>query len=1104
MTTEYQVHPVPKSPTAAESQIPAWMDFFFIRQIFAILLCALLLLGGIVGYLSMVKEGEPDINVARARITTRWGGTDVETLESQVTNKLETEIRSLQGLDNLTSATFNSSAIIDVSFRAEAPIAESIQALRDKVDDAESELPDTASGREVPDFQQLSAQDAPVLTLALVGESLDETLLSQAAKALQERLEAVNNVSQVDLAGQRDEVVHVQLLPSRLTTLGISATQVESAIQTANTDVSWDLVRDNDIGAQVRLYGRFRTLEDLRSLPVARLDENRVVRLAEVAEVFQGPQRETSRAFLSWRGDPFTPTVTLDVVKVAGSDTIRVVEDTLAAIEAARQDPELWLYGMDYRVLNDDSESIEDELGDLISNVLQASLCVFAILFVALTWREAVVAGLAIPMTFAGAVFVLWMLGYTLNSMVMVGMILALGLLVDVFILMLEGLHEGLFMEGLTFAQSAIKTVRSYGVPAFAGQLTTILAMAPLMAISGTLGQFIRLIPISAITCLVLSYVLALFAVIPISKLLLDQHGGSYSPTFIDRLTETSSERFAQWTLHNTVANRRTARRWTLGSLALFVVSLILFAQLTVSLFPATDRLKLSVNVELPPAATLGRSQEVADRLGKVLRTYGDADQTATGEPSGNPLFTSVIKLVGQRSNLVSSGELKPSSADYFVGLSAVFTARSQRQQDSFTYLAGLRQTLEDEVIRDYPGAVLSLQYERAGGSEDPIQVEIYGDDLQTLRQISGQVQQALREIPGTMDVRDDLGNLRDDYKLVPNREALDFYGIGQDDLGAQGRYLLTDNAIGDFSVGDGEEELEIRLSTQWPSQGGDIGGPTGLDEFATLRFVTPQGQVLPGDALLTRVPDAVPLSITHRDAQRSVTVLAKTIPGDTFDSDVLAALRPKLEALQYDPSSPDNVERWPSGYTYCFGGDADTTGETFSSAGQMLVIAIFLVFALLVLQFGSYTQPFIIMMTIPFALIGTFFGLFLLGESFSFPVAIGVIALTGIVVNDAIVMVETMNERRREGLDVRHAAARGASDRIRPILTTSITTVAGLVPLALSSAQWFPLCMAIVFGLMSATAIALLVVPGLYLQLTSEIPDLQAHETGDAAARMY
>ena len=203
------------------------------------------------------------------------------------------------------------------------------------------------------------------------------------------------------------------------------------------------------------------------------------------------------------------------------------------------------------------------------------------------------------------------------------------------------------------------------------------------------------------------------------------------------------------------------------------------------------------------------------------------------------------------------------------------------------------------------------------------------------------------------------------------------------------------------------------------------------------------------------------------------------------YDSKILTELTPKLEAMQFDPADANNPDRWPRGYRYRFGGDADTSSETFGSAGLMLAAAIFLVFAVLVLQFGSYTQPVIIILTIPFALIGTIFGYVLLGLPFSFPSAIGIISLTGIVVNNASVMVDTMNERRREGFDVRHAAAMGASDRLRPIITTSITTVVGLFPLALSDAKWFPLCMAIIFGLVSATLIALLVVPGLYLQLT-------------------
>ncbi|MFG6104181.1 efflux RND transporter permease subunit [Leptothoe sp. EHU-05/26/07-4] len=1066
-----------------QPSVPAWMTFFFTRQIFAILLCFMLMMGGLMGYFSMVKEGDPDIKIARALITTVWPGTDAETIENQVTDKIEEEIKSLQGLDDFTSATFNSFSIINVAFKAESPVAESIQQLRGKLDDSEPELPLEATGREKPEFEQLSQQDAPVLSLALTGENLDITILSQVAEDLQERLESVKNVREVDLSGRREDVIHVQMLPSRLTTLGISATQVGSAIEGSNIDTSWDLVRDDKIGAQVRLYGRFRTLEDLSSLPVARLNDNRVVRLAEMADVYQGLERETNRADVSWQGAEFSPTIVLDVVKVAGSDTTQVVNGALAAMESAREDPELWPHGMDYRVLNSDADKIQTELNDLGSNVFQASLCVFAILFVALTWREALIAGLAIPLTFAGAIFFLWMMGYTLNTMVMIGMILALGLLVDVFILMLEGMHNGLYIEGLTFSQAAIKTVKTYAAPAFSGQLTTILAMAPLMAIAGTMGKFVRLIPISAITCLVLSYVIALLVVVPLSKFLLDNvQGKGDAKTFVDRLTEEVSKKFTQWSLKVTVPNRRVARLWTASTIALFVLAMVLFTGLPSALFPDAEARKLSINVELPPATTLTRSQEVADRMGEFVRNYSD--------PNGEKVFESVVKLVGQRSNLVASSEIKPTNADYFVGLSTMFVERPQRDRDSFEYARDLRREINNTILRDYPGAILAVQYERTGGGEDPIQVELYGKDLQTLREISGQVQQALREIPGTMDVRDDLGNLREDYKFVPKREALDFYGISQEDLGIQGRYLMIDNEVGDFSVGSGEEDLEIRLSTRWPSQNGEVGGPARLDEFATMRFITPEGEALPANALLEPVQGAVPLSITHRDTQRSVTVLAKVIPGQGYyDSQILAELVPYLEAMQYDSTDPKNPDRWPRGYTYKFGGDADTSSETFGSAGQMLVVAIFLVFAVLVLQFGSYTQPVIIILTIPFALIGTIFGYVVLNLPFSFPTAIGIISLTGIVVNNAIVMVDTMNERRREGWDVRHAAALGASDRLRPIVTTSITTVIGLIPLALSDAKWFPLCMAIIFGLMSATLIALLVVPGLYLQLTPRTP---------------
>ncbi len=1048
-------------------------QFFFTRQIFGILLTFLIVMGGIMGYLSMVKESDPDIKIAQARITTEWPGTDAETIENQVTNELEEEIKSVQGLKSIKSATFNSFSLINVEFRAEAPVSESIQLLRGKVDDAEPELPPESEGRNQPEFEQISAQDQPILTLALSGDNLDPAVLSRAALDLQNELESVSNVREINLSGEREEVIHIQMIPNRLQTLGISPTTVRTAVQTSNADASWDLVRDDALGAQVRLYGKFRSLEDLKQLPVARLNENRVVRLQEVADVRRDLEREENRAFLSWMGGDFQPAINLDVVKVAGSDSIQVVEDTLTAVATAQQNPEIWPFGMEYQVLSNDADTIRDDLFNLGSNVFQASICVFVVLFFALTWREAIMAGLAIPLTFLAAIFVLWLGGQTLNSMVLVGMILALGLLVDVFILMLEGLHEGIFNQGLGFSQAALRAVQTYAGPAFAGQLTTILAMAPLMAISGTMGKFVRLIPISAITCLVLSYILALHVVVPLSKFLLDRKsGGGHQATFIDRLTEQVAEQFASWSLDYTVSSRLVARIWTFGAMALFVGSVFLFSTLPGSLFPDTDGRKLSVNVELPPSATLDRSQEVADSLGHVLQQYRDSD--------GNLVFESVVKLAGTRSNLVNTGELKPGNADYFVGISGIFVPRSERQQDSFVYASDLQTDL-NAILQQYPGATLSVQYERAGGSEDPIQIELSGTDMERLRDISNEVQILLRDIPGTIDVRDDLGNLRSDYKLVPRREALNFYGLSHDDLAAQGRLLMIDNQIGDFALGSGEDDLEIRLSTAWPSRDGAVGGPSRLDEFSTIQFITPDGRTIPASAVLERDEGAVPLSITHRDSERTVTIFAKNQPGsDIYDSTILAQLTPKLDELS---------QTWPVGYDYRYGGDAETQGETFQSAGQMLVVAIFLVFAVLVLQFGSYTQPVIIMLTIPFALIGTFTGFYLFQIPFSFPAMIGIISLTGIVVNDAIVMVETMNTYRRQGMVVKKAAAYGVSDRIRPVLTTSITTIVGLLPLALSDAKWYPLCMAIIFGLLSATIIAFFVVPGLYLQLT---PDQQ------------
>ncbi|MEO0834548.1 MAG: efflux RND transporter permease subunit [Cyanobacteria bacterium J06642_3] len=1040
------------------NQASPFTQFFFLKTVFAILLSILLIVGGLMGASAMVKEGDPDINIAIATIQTNWGGADPETIENQVTDKIEKELKSLKGLKDLSSASFDGSSLIQVEFAAEAPIAESISLVRAEVDEAKPEI---SSDADEPKVEQISSQDTPVLTIGLFGD-IDLAVLSKAAEDIEDILETVPNVRKVDLSGNREEVIHVQLIPSRLATIGVSATQVADAIQRSNRDLPWDQIESDEIGTQLRYYGRIRSLNDLRNLPITRLDGEvggRVVRLQEVAEVRRDLEREKNRAFLSSDQGEFQPVINVDLVKVPGSDTIKVIDESLAALETTKQNPSIWPYGMEYRVISTDADQINKDLLNVFNNAWQGVLGVFVVLLFALTWREAIIAGLSIPLTFLGTLAILFLFGFTLNTMVQVGMILALGLLVDVFILMMEGMHDGIFVEGLNFDQAALKTVKTYAVPAFSGQLTTILALAPLMAISGTMGKFIRLIPISAIVCLLLSYAIALLVDIPLSRYLLGNIRNTGEKSRIDRLTETASEKFRTWSLATTIRNKTTAKFFALGAIALFVTSTILVGTVPGTLFPLGDGRKLAINIELPPTTTLDSSQKVANEVGKLLQDKN--------------YLESVIKLVGSRSGIVQESGLKPNNGSYLVGFSAIFTPEETRAKPSYEYVDELRTEL-NETLRQYPGSSLVVNGQSTGEGGDPIEIELSGTDMNELRRISGEVQLALRKIPGAIDVRDDLGALRPDIKLRPRREAISFYGLSDDDLALQGRYLMTDNDIGDFPIGGGAEDLEIRLSTQWASRNGGVGGPTRRDELLSLPIFTESGTTITGSQLLEAEFGNAPLSITHKNAQRTVTVLAKN--QDRTVGEIVGDLEPKITEMK---------KSWGQGYDYKFAGELETQGETFGSAGQMAIVALFLVFAVLVIQFSSFTQPFIIMLAIPFAFIGTFLGFFLLQIPISFPAVIGIIALTGIVVNDAIVMIETMNSHRAKGMNVRDAAARGAGDRLRPILTTSITTIVGVIPLALSDPTWFPLASAIGFGLVASTIIALLVIPCLYLLLT-------------------
>lgn len=1032
---------------------------FFLKTTFAKLLLVILIIGGWLSGSNMVKESMPDLSMASANITTTWAGGDAQTIEQEITNKIEKELKSLKGLKRIRSGSFSGYSVISVEFRSDVDPRDALARVRTKVNEAEGELPKAA---ETPTVTQVSVNDSPIYSIRLYGNAeLPE--LTSLAKKLEKDLERVRGVNKAKISGDREEIVMIRLIGSRVEALGISPTTIRDAVQQANIDLPWGTFDGEDIsGATFRLTGRYRNIGQLESLPIVRTKSGRIIHLEDIADISITQAEERARTFFSQNGESFARTVELSLTKRAGADTIDIVNQAHKILSDHKASAS-WPQNIEYAVVVDESENILRDLKNVFNNGWQTMLAVFIILFFSLTWREALIAGLAIPVAFAGGLIIISMLGYSLNQIVIIGMVIALGLLVDVFILMMEGMHENMFVKGRSFGRSALETVKQYAIPALTGQLTTIFAMAPLLGITGTTGKFIRAMPMTAIACLISAYVVALLLCIPLSRYVLPKAGSEVKKTKIDIISEKLSEQLNCLLSRRFTKSKKHSTLWIMVAIAVFTGSIAIFSTLPTEMMPKGDGRNTGILIELEPDTSMLSAQKCADAVGERLRQLD--------------YLESVTKYVGEKSPFsipTPADQLLPTKSLSFVGFTAILVPNTEREKLGYEYIPELAASI-GQAMDSCPSGEIILTPSVGGASPgSPVQIEVIGDDMESLRDISEQITTRLKIVEGTDNVRHNLGLPSLDFKATPDSEALNFYGVTHKDLAEQMRLKMSNDEIGKYVVGGIKDDIKIHMGYGWPSREGEIGGPTAALETYLLTVTTPVGKNIPVSSLIDVEVAQSSTAVLHRDGKRAVTILADT--KDRTVGEILADIQPELEIMK---------KEWPDGYTYVFSGEAEDSAEVFGSAGIMLIIALFLVFSLLVLQFDSFLQPLIIMSAIPLALTGTFFGLALFEIPFSFMAMVGVIALVGIVVNDTIVIIDTMNSYRKNGYTIAKAASAGAADRLRPVITTSITTIVGMLPLALSQKMWLPLGMTVMSGLFAATFLSLFIVPCLYVVFT-------------------
>lgn len=1015
---------------------------FFLKNwqfTYVVVLAALLI--GVGAAITLPKESDPDVQIPIVVVSTPFPGAAAEEVEEFVTDPIEDKLLSLEDVDDITSTSSRGSSSIVVNFDVDFDVDEAFDRVKEQVDLAKFDLPENA---EDPIVQKVSFSDAPILVISLAGPfSVPE--LNVYAEEVAEELERIAGVSDVEITGGQDREVEVRVNKAALDKFQLSLPAVTNAIATANSTTPIGTVTSAGENFSLRLEGGLDTAKDIENIPVTSIAGTPIfVRdLAEVTDTFA---KQTSIARLSIAGAPTQSAVSLSVKKVSGGNVIRTVDEVWATIEelqAQSLPPEV-----QFVTVEDNADVIRTDLRDLTINGSQTVLIVFLLLMLFLGWREALLAGVGIPLTFLITFGFLGPLGYTLNFLTLFSLILSLGIIVDAAIVMTEGIHQQR-QKGASPTEAAKQAIGEFAVPLIAGTLTTIFAFLPMMMTSGIIGKFIESIPVTVTVVLLASLFVALAIIPTLASRWLRQEQTVQVPSKVQAAVARRVSRVKDWyaaQLDRYLQEKKRRRRlgWILtlafvGSLALPVVGI-----LQVNMFTDEDMPSIYFNVE--------------EAFGTPLAQTDQSLEWIETELSNDPRIESFLIQVG------SAQESGSNRAQITANLS------DDRSQTSTELVTEYSQRLNEAGKTQ----IRVNQLSSGPGDPSPVEVKVIGPTLEGVQELSGRVRAYLESLPTTQNVDDSMEDTNGEFVLTVNRAKASAAGITTSEIARVLRNAVYGSTATTIQSGEDDVDVVVQYDLGPETERGE---EISLSTIEGLTLTTRTGEI-PLSSLVSVGFGGSLASIEHLDGDRVVYVTSDTTEG-TPATVVFAELAKETQTWTLDP-----------GYDILLGGEQEDIQRSFTDMIMAMGFGLVLIAALLILQFGSFKQPLYVLVTVPLALIGVLPGLALVGQPLSFPGLIGIVALTGIVVNNAIILIDRMNMNRKAGMRKREAVREAAQSRLQPILLTTLTTVSGLMPLALSSATWGPLGYSIIFGLSFSTVLTLLVVPLLYLRFEAADPE--------------
>lgn len=976
---------------------------------------------GLFSYFQLDINDWPELEFPFVTVTIIQPGASPEQMEANVAVKVEEAIAQISGVKHIYAETHESVALVWAEFSLETSGQTAAQNVRDKLASIRNELPQDI---EEPVISRYDPTQAPIMSLAVTGDNslLDRSQLVE--DVIKPRLETVSGVGMVEVAGDEEREIHVDLDADQLAAYAVSPAEVAGALQRGNVEAPAGNLNDQGHAVSVRTSGEMENLEEFGDLPVVQRG-GQWIRIRDLGQVRDAIKNPESRAFYQGQA-----VIGLNIIKQSGNNTVRIADDLQAAITELNQELP---GGVKINMVRDNSVRVRASVNNVVMTLFEGSLLAVLTVFLFLrNWRSTLIGALAIPTSIITTFMMIWFMNFSLNTMSLIALSLSVGLLIDDAIVVIENIVRHLHL-GKKPLEAARDATAEIGLAVMATTFTVIAVFLPVGMMTGMVGQFFKQFGLTVIFSLLISLMVS-FTLVPLLGSRYLKVGDDEYRGMVGKILLKFNQGFdwfkAQYGL---LLDAALSHRWQTLTIAavLLAGSLSVVPFMGSSFVPNSDFGEFSVILDLDSGLTLDAAAQSAQSAEQTIRRYPEVVSTYVTASAEN--------------------------ARIFVQL----TDKSQRSKGVEDIAAELRQELMGQ-----PGFKASMLFYNAISEQYAWDYRIQGDDVRLMAGYAQEAQRILESIPGVVDISNSYREGTPETRLEVDKQRAADLGISAAYIGDTLYTMLTGKIVTQYK--EAEERINVRLQL-------DESQRRSLSDLGRVYLPTDNGVVA-----LSQVTHEVfatsPRVIERSDRSREI-VLNGNLRGISLG----AFSKEFSERL-------DKELQLPAGYRFYAGGDAERMGDTFNSLGLAMVMGVLFIFLILAAQFESYIDPFSIMFSLPLAIVGAILGLFLMGSDLSLVSMIGIILLMGLVTKNAILLIDFTKQARARGLERNQALREAAATRLRPILMTSTAMVLGMVPVALSlgaGSEWrAPMAHATIGGLITSTLLTLVVVPVIYTLL--------------------